>query len=48
VFLAGMVVSVFVAPVAFVATTLLYFDLRVRKEEYDTEALSREMGMVTA
>lgn len=48
VFIAGMAVSVFVAPVAFVATTLLYFDLRVRKEEYDTEALSREMGMVTA
>ena len=48
VFLAGMAVSVFVPPVASIATTLLYFDLRVRKEAYDTEALSREMGMVTA
>ena len=47
VFLAGMTVSVFVPPVLSIATTLLYFDLRVRKEDYDTEALSREMGLVT-
>jgi hypothetical protein len=48
VFLAGMVVSVLVPPVASIAATLLYFDLRVRKEDYDTEALSREMAMVAA
>lgn len=48
VFLAGMVVSVLVPPVTSIAATLLYFDLRVRKEDYDTEALSREMAMVAA
>ena len=47
-FLAGVTVSIVVPPVASIATTLLYFDLRVRKEKYDTEALSRELGVVTA
>ena len=47
-FLAGVTVSIAVPPVASIATTLLYFDLRVRKEKYDTEALSRELGVVTA
>ncbi len=38
------VVSILVAPVTFIATTLLYYDLRVRKENYDIERLSTEMG----
>ena len=38
------IVSILVAPVTFIATTLLYYDLRVRKENYDIERLSTEMG----
>lgn len=38
------VVSILVAPVTFIATTLLYYDLRIRKENYDMERLSTEMG----
>ena len=37
-------VSILVAPVTFIATTLLYYDLRIRKENYDMERLSTEMG----
>ena len=39
------IVSVIVAPVTLIATTLLYYDLRVRKEEYDLNRLSQEMGV---
>ncbi len=35
---------VVVTPVVFIAGTLTYYDLRVRKEQYDIETLSREMG----
>lgn len=38
------IVSILIAPVTFIATTLLYYDLRVRKENYDIERLSMEMG----
>ena len=38
------IVSILVAPVTFIASTLLYYDLRIRKENYDMERLSTEMG----
>lgn len=38
------IVSILIAPVTFIATTLLYYDLRVRKENYDIERLAQEMG----
>lgn len=44
--LARVAVSVLVVPLAAIATTLLYFDMRVRKENYDTVILSREMLIV--
>lgn len=34
-------------PIFVVASTLLYYDLRVRKEEYSLEALARELGTMT-
>ena len=43
-----MAVSLVVLPVLFIAGTLLYYDLRVRKEEYDFSVLSRELGIATA
>ena len=39
---------VVVMPVLFIAGTLTYYDLRVRKEQYDIETLSREMGAAAA
>ena len=47
-FVGGLIVAVVVPPVVAVTMTLLYYDLRVRKEEYDLTTLSREMGFVTA
>lgn len=44
-FLGGLVAAVAVPPVAAIALTLLYYDLRVRREQYDLAALSHEMGM---
>lgn len=46
--LSGELMYVVVMPVIFIAGTLTYYDLRVRKEQYDLETLSREMGAVTA
>ncbi len=43
--LGSMVVGVVVPPVTYIATTLLYYDLRVRKEGYDMSRLSTEMGV---
>ena len=40
--------AVAVPPVIFIAGTLLYYDLRVRKEDYDIATLSQEMGVVAA
>jgi hypothetical protein len=40
----GLIVgSILVAPIYIIANTLLYYDLRVRKEEYTLEALSSEL-----
>ena len=36
--------SVFVVPIEYVGATLVYFDLRVRKEAYDLDRLTSEMG----
>ena len=44
----AIVVAVSVPPVIAIASTLLYYDLRVRKEDYDIATLSREMGIATA
>ena len=38
-------VSILITPITLIATTLLYYDLRVRKEEYDLNRLSQEMGI---
>jgi len=38
-------VETIVLPVLFIAVTLLYYDLRVRKEQYNVSALSEEMGI---
>jgi hypothetical protein len=40
-----IVVQIVVLPVLFIAGTLLYYDLRVRKEQYDLSVLSQEMGI---
>ncbi len=37
--------SILISPVTFIATTLLYYDLRIRKENYDIPRLSLEMGI---
>ena len=41
-------VAVAVPPLAGIASTLIYYDLRVRKENYDFTTLSQEMGLATA
>ena len=41
----GLVVEIVVPPVLFIAGTLLYYDMRVRKEQYDFARLSHEMGI---
>ncbi len=43
--IAGTVASIAAVPVLWIGMTLLYYDLRVRKEDYDIEALTREMGV---
>ncbi len=47
-FLVSLVVETVVPPVAFIAGTLLYYDLRVRKEAFDFATLSRELGIAAA
>jgi len=44
--LGEIVVAVVVPPVLFIGWTLLYYDMRVRNEEYDVAALSKELGLV--
>ena len=44
--LGSIVVAVVVVPIPAIAGTLLYYDLRVRKEGFDLPSLSREMGIV--
>ena len=43
--LGSIVVAVAVPPIAGIASTLIYYDLRVRKENYDLNTLSQEMGL---
>ncbi len=40
--------SIIVLPVTYIPATLLYYDLRVRKEGYDVSRLSEEMGFAPA
>ena len=47
-FLSDMVVAVLVSPLVAIGGTLIYFDLRVRREGYDSEALTREVSMAGA
>ena len=44
----GMAVTTLAPPVLFIANTLLYYDMRVRKEHFDLEQLSNDMGLATA
>ena len=46
--LGDLTVAAAILPVAAVAWTLLYYDLRVRKEEYSLTSLSQEMGIAAA
>ncbi len=46
--LGGVIVGVFVLPVLFIAVTLVYYDVRIRKEQFDLTILSREMGLATS
>ena len=43
--LGGLVVETVALPVLFIGGTLLYYDMRVRKEQFDLSVLSREMGL---
>ena len=47
-FLGSAAVAIAVPPVAVIGGTLLYYDLRVRKENYDFSILSQEMGIAPA
>ena len=47
-FAGGLLVAIVTPPVAAIAFTLLYYDLRVRMEGYDLRALSQEMGVAVA
>jgi len=44
----SLVVVIITTPLLSIASTLLYYDLRVRREKYDLATLSREMGLVSA
>lgn len=44
----GAVVIVAIYPLVAVVTTLLYYDLRVRKEGFDLEVMARELGGASA
>ena len=44
----SILVVVVVPPVIFIAVTLLYYDIRVRNEDYDVVRLSQEMGLMAA
>lgn len=43
-FLGGVVTGALAPPVVFISGTLLYFDLRVRKENFDVRDLAQDMG----
>ncbi|MDD5312241.1 MAG: hypothetical protein PHO26_04315 [Dehalococcoidia bacterium] len=40
-----LILPVFVVPICVAGTTLIYFDLRVRKEGYTVEVLRKELGL---
>jgi len=44
----GVVPALVAPPVMSIAITLLYYDLRVRKEGFDIKILSQEMGLVSS
>lgn len=44
----SMAVTTLAPPVLFIANTLLYYDIRVRKEHFDLKQLSNDMGLATA
>ena len=44
-FIGGLVAGTVVAPLLAIAWTLLYYDLRVRKEDYDLNVMSKELGL---
>ena len=44
--LSGMLSNAIIAPIAATAGTLIYLDLRSRKEDYDLEALSEQLGIL--
>ena len=48
VMLGATLASILVLPVTYIPATLLYYDLRVRKEGYNVSRLSEEMGSATA
>jgi len=39
------IAGILVAPILLIASTLLYFDLRVRQEGYNVETMARELGI---
>jgi len=44
----SVIVGVVAPPVIFIAVTLLYYDLRVRNEDYNVVRLTQEMGAMPA
>ena len=46
--LGGVLVGIFVLPVLFIAGTLVYYDVRIRKEQFDLTVLRREMGLAAS
>ncbi len=40
---AGAIVAVFVNPITYIAVTLLYYDMRIRKEGFDIEMLAHSL-----
>jgi len=46
--LGGVIVGIAVLPVLFIALTLVYYDVRVRKEQYNLTVLAREMGLAAS
>ena len=40
---AGAIAAVFVGPITYIGVTLLYYDIRIRKEGFDIEMLARSL-----
>jgi Membrane domain of glycerophosphoryl diester phosphodiesterase len=41
--LGGAIAAVFVGPITYIGVTLLYYDIRIRKEGFDIEMLARSL-----